>query len=47
MKFDRLSNRYKSLDDFDYFDGTIGNQVIYNPDKFHASSINGFEKAPF
>jgi hypothetical protein len=47
MKFDRLSNRYKSTDNYDYFDGSVELQPIYNPDKFHTSIKNDFEKAPF
>lgn len=47
MDFNRKKNRYFSLDGKDYFDGSIeqDKQVIepYRPDKFHESSINGFD----
>jgi twinkle protein len=51
MKFNRTSNRYTSLDDYDYFSGTLNSNKpineIYNPDKFHTSGKQEFDITPF
>jgi twinkle protein len=57
MKFNRKTNRYNSMDGYDYLDGSIEQKELpkikevdyYNPDKFHTTGQNDFEdkKAPF
>jgi hypothetical protein len=57
MKFNRKTNRYNSMDGYDYLDGSIEQKQLpiikevdyYNPDKFHTTGQNDFEdkKAPF